>query len=225
MGQPALKEHRDVVINDRVFSTEDRRLTGRDILCLAALRPASNYSLVQIKDFGTQVIGLDETIDLEESAPAIFKSFEGDRLFRAILNEHEILWGAEQISASDLREIGQVPHHQDLFLDSDRDRVISDDGFVRLKRDGVERIRSEDPKDETIQIVLNGVQITVEKGKLTFSQLAQLAFPELFGRDQICFTVSFSRGPKRRREGVLLDGDKVRVILGMVFNVSATDKS
>lgn len=107
----------------------------------------------------------------------------------------------------------------------DGDRSIDDDGRVRLKKDGVERIRSGEPKDETVDIILNGEMISVDKGRLTFGELARLAFPDLFGRDQICFTVSFSRGPKRRREGVLLEGGKVRVVVGMVFNVSATDKS
>tara|TARA_R110002110_G_C13451999_1_gene717156 strand:+ start:1537 stop:2241 length:705 start_codon:yes stop_codon:yes gene_type:complete len=225
MGHPASNNRREVVVNDRIYTTEDGNLSGRDLLSLAAFRPASDYSIVVFKDFGTRAIGLDELVNIESDEPLIFRAFKGDRLFRALLNEREVLWGDEEISSVDLRAIGHVQDDQDLFLDSDGDRSIDDDGRVRLKKDGVERIRSGEPKDETVDIILNGEMISVDKGRLTFGELARLAFPDLFGRDQICFTVSFSRGPKRRREGVLLEGGKVRVVVGMVFNVSATDKS
>jgi len=225
MGHPASNNSRKVVINGRVYVTQDADLTGRDLLSLGALRPASDYSIIVFKDYGTRAISLDELVNVEAEDPLVFKAFKGDRLFRALLNEREVLWGDSDISAIDLRAIGHIPDDQDLFLDSDGDRPIQDDGRVRLKKDGVERIRSHDPKDETVEIILNGEMISVDKGRMTFSELAKLAFPDLFGRELICFTVSFSRGPKRRHEGVLLEGGKVRVVTGMVFNVSATDKS
>lgn len=212
-------------VDDHEYVIAAAFIDGRDILAQAGLSPASDYTIVQIVGGGSQVIGLDEKVQLNSKIPPLFKVFEGDRIYRALLNEREIVWGAPVISAIDLRSIGDIPMDQDLFLDSDRDKEIDDDDNVRLGRDGVERIRSGKPRDDTVEIVLNGELVQVDKGRLSFSDLAQLAFPELFGRPQICVTISFSRGPRRRREGILLEGDKVRIIKGMVFCVSATDKS
>lgn len=225
MTQAAQAVEYQLIIDDREFYSDDPIITGRDILAIASYSPASSFSVIRIINQGTQAIGLDEQIDLREAVAPHLRVFKGDRLFRALLNEREIVWGEGKISAVELRGIGDVPDDQDLYFDSKGDRVIQDDEVLLLKPNGVERIRSGDPKDETVDVVLNGEVVSVEKGRLSFSELAKLAFPKLFGGALICFTVSFSRGPKRRREGVLLEGDKVRVVEGMVFNASATDKS
>lgn len=225
MSEAAQIVEHDLTIDDQSFRSYDPVITGRDILAIASRSPASGYTVVSIVDRGTRSISLDEQVDLRDAALQRFRLFKGDRLFRAMLNEREILWGDEQISALELRLIGEIPDDEDLYFDSKGDRVIEDDAILSLKPKDIERFRSGDPKDQTVDVVLNGEVITVEKGRLSFSDLAQLAFPKLFGGALICFTVSFSRGPKRRREGVLLEGGKVRVVEGMVFNVSATDKS
>lgn len=225
MKQAAQEVEYRLIIDDRDVLSDDPIVTGRDILALASHSPASNFSIVAIINRGTQVIGLDEQIDLRGKSAPQFSVFSGDRLFQGLINEREIVWGNDKISAAELRRIGGVPDDQDLFFDSKGDRVIEDDEVLSLKQNGIERFRSGDPKDVTIDVVLNGELISVEKGRLSFSELAKLAFPKLFGRELIFFTVSFSRGPKRRREGVLLEGGKIRVVEGMVFNVSATDKS
>lgn len=225
MSQAAQEIEYDLTIDDQSFRTHDPVITGRDILAIASRSPASGHTVVLIINRGTRLIGLDEQVDLREATSQRFRLFEGDRLLRAILNEREIVWGDEQISALELRLIGEIPDDEDLYFDSKGDRVIEDDELLSLKPKDVERFRSGDPKDQTVDVVLNGEVITVEKGRLSFSDLGKLAFPKLFGGALICFTISFSRGPKRRREGVLLEGDKIRVVEGMVFNVSATDKS
>ena len=225
MAESAARHQYRFIIYDQEFSTEDRILTGRDVSSYGGYTPASDFTVIILADRGTQAIGLDEKVELGDSWTPEFRIFKGDRLYRALLNEREIVWGEAEIFATELRRIGEIDDAQDLFLDSEKDRPIPDDGVVRVHKEGVERIRSRDPEDKEIDIILNGEQVTVENGKLTFSELAKLAFPNLFGKELICFTVSFTRGPKRRREGVLLEGDKVRVIEGMVFNVSATDKS
>ncbi len=225
MAQTASRPQYRLVLDNRILETDDPEISGRDVLNLGRYRPASDFSVVLYANAGTQVLGLDETIRLDIDTSPVLRAFKGDRLFRATLNEREVVWGDDEISAADLRVIGEISDDQDLYLDSDGDRLIPDDGKVRLRREGVERIRSGDPHDATLHIILNGEQVTVEKGRISFSELAKLAFPKLFGRDQVCFTVSFSRGPKRRPEGSLLEGRKIRVVEGMVFNVSATDKS
>jgi hypothetical protein len=225
MSEAAQTIEYHLTVDDQEYQSIDPVVTGRDILTIASRAPASSYSVIVIKEQGTQSIGLDETVDLRGLDVPQIRVFKGDRLFRALLNEREIVWGGKEISALDLRSIGEIPDDQDLLFDSKGDRVIEDDQVLSLKTRGVERFRSGDPKDEAVDVILNGEVVTVEKGRLSFSELAKLAFPKLFGGALICFTVSFSRGPKRRREGVLLEGGKIRVVEGMVFNVSATDKS
>lgn len=212
-------------LNDQIFLTEDPVLSGRDVLSIGGFTPVTAFSLIKISEGGTQAIGLDETIDLRKSGAVSLKSFEGDRLFRCLLDEREIVWGANTISAPELRAIGGVSEDQELVLDSNRDRPIEDDGVVKLSRDGVERIRSRERSNREVTIVLNGEQKEVSVGQISFTELAKLAFPNLVGRPQVCFTMSFANGPRRRPEGSLEEGDKVRVVERMVFNVSATDKS
>ena len=225
MATAARKHQYEFVLNDQTLTTEDPAITARDALGYGGFRSASDYSVIIYKNFGTELLGLEEILRLDGGHVPVLRAFDTDRLFRALLNEREIVWGKGRIAATDLRVIGQIPDDQDLVLDSDGDQLIPDDGAVVLRDKGVERIRSVDPKDETVTVILNGEQIIVDKGKLTFEDLAKLVFPNLFGRELICFTVSFSRGPMRRPEGALLEGDKVRVVEGMAFNVSATDKS
>ena len=225
MSEAAQAGEYGLIIDDQKFRSHDPVVTGRDILAIASRSPASGYTVIAIIDRGTRSIGLDEPLDLRELPSPHIRLFKGDRLFRALLNEREIVWGEERISALELRLIGEVPDDQDLYFDSKGDRVVEDDDVLSLKPKDVERFRSGDPKNQTVEVVLNGELVAVEKGRLSFSELAKLAFPKLFGGALICFTVSFSRGPKRRREGVLLEGGKIRVVERMVFNVTATDKS
>ena len=224
MGHPQHTLNYRFLINEEEFQTDDRILTGRNVLTIADCSPPSDFSVVVYRSGGTEQLALDGVLDLKETIPTI-KIFKTDRLFRAILNEREIVWGDRDISAANLRHIGNIALDQDLFLDSEGDRPIADDSSVKLSREGVERIRSGDPKDTEVDIILNGQQKTVGKGKLSFAELAELAFPDLFGREQVCFTVSFSKGPKRRPQGPLIEGGKIRVVEGMIFNVTATDKS
>ncbi|MCK7615006.1 multiubiquitin domain-containing protein [Roseibium sediminicola] len=225
MAQAAQAHHYRLIVNDQNYECDDPVLTGRDILAIAGCRPASAFTTIVFAGLGTQIIGLDEAFEITGSQPPKFRTFKGDRMFRAVLNEREIVWGDKSISAAELRIIGGILDDEDLFFDSGRERPIDDDEILSLRKEGVERFRSGAPRDQSVDIVLNGEVISVDKGRLSFSELAKLAFPKLFGRELICFTVSFTRGPKRRSEGVLLDGDKVRIVEGMVFNVSATDKS
>src|SRR3546814_7377380 len=60
---------------------------------------------------------------------------------------------------------------------------------------------------------------------ISFEELVALAFPQPPTGPQVCFTVSYRKGPPPRPEGSLLPGQSVHVIEGMTFHVTATDKS
>lgn len=79
--------------------------------------------------------------------------------------------------------------------------------------------------DKEITIVVNGREKTVEKRELTFDQLVALAFDDPPTGEFICFTITYRRGQGDKPEGTLAEGESVRVKEGMIFNVTATDKS
>lgn len=116
-----------------------------------------------------------------------------------------------------------IPEDHDLILDSDRDRPIDDDGVVRLKPTGVERIASVSaPK---VEIFVNAREHLFPKGRLTFWDIVRLAFPSAQPQENTAYTVSYRKGPGDRPEGTLISGESVRVKKGMLFNVSETNKS
>jgi Multiubiquitin len=209
---------------EKYFSS-DPVLSGRQIRAMSTSAVASNVLLILLENGGTRSVGLEENVDLISPAPREFRTFIGDRIFTATLNEKGLEWGGEEVSADDLRHIGDIPDDFELYLDSDGDRVIDDDEGVRLKRAGVERIRSRAAPPRAICIIVNGREMTVSIRRISFADLAVLAYPNPPTGQDVCFTVSFDNGPKKRPEGSLVDGESVRIRKGMVFHVSATDKS
>lgn len=73
-------------------------------------------------------------------------------------------------------------------------------------------------------IFVNARRHSWEEHTINYSQIVDLAFPPPCGPNEI-FTVQYSRGPKENREGTLVEGQKVEVKNGMVFDVTRTDKS
>ncbi|MHA6780707.1 multiubiquitin domain-containing protein [Pseudonocardia saturnea] len=76
-----------------------------------------------------------------------------------------------------------------------------------------------------ITIVINARERTITDKELTFQQLVALAFPTAPTGENVLFTISFRRGHGNKPEGSLLAGETVKIKDGMVFVVSATDKS
>lgn len=81
-------------------------------------------------------------------------------------------------------------------------------------------------KDKTVTIIVNARPKEVAEKRLTFEEIVSLAYD---GNPptgpQWEFTVDYSKGPDDEKEGSLRPGKDVRVKDGMVFNVTATDKS
>jgi len=83
-----------------------------------------------------------------------------------------------------------------------------------------------DGKDKKlVTIIVNAREKQVEKDDITFEEVVDLAFnPKPVG-ENVLFTVTYRRGQGNKPEGSLLAGQSVRVKDGMIFNVTATDKS
>lgn len=226
MHDTIVETHYNILVDDLALVTTDPKVTGRQVRNLASASPASAFVLIIITKNSTQSVGLDRSIDLNDiEKPAVFRLFRSDRVFSFTVDERGFEWGAASIGEEDIRAIAGVPDDHELILDSDGDRVLHDDEEVILKRVGVERILSRPQKNLSINIIVNTRPKTVSKRRLTFMELINLAFEPLPSGENMAFTVSYRKGPKWRPEGSLLEGDKTRIIEGMVFNVSATDKS
>jgi hypothetical protein len=80
--------------------------------------------------------------------------------------------------------------------------------------------------DKDVTIIVNGRQRTVPKNsELTVAQVVALAFDNPPTGENVEFTITFRKGHGERPEGSMSGTDTVKVKEGMVFNVTATDKS
>ncbi|MET0076224.1 MAG: multiubiquitin domain-containing protein [Candidatus Thiodiazotropha lotti] len=77
--------------------------------------------------------------------------------------------------------------------------------------------------DKTYDIIVNGRPKVVFDHKLTYLEIVQLAYPGEQPSDGVVFTVTFSN--PHGKDGSMVEGDKVNVKDGIIFNVRKTDKS
>lgn len=82
-----------------------------------------------------------------------------------------------------------------------------------------------DETGRTVTFIVNAREQSTSAKTLTFEELVAIAFPAVPSGPNVLFTVSYRRGRGDKPEGSLLAGDVVKVKDGMVFVVSATDKS
>ncbi len=80
-------------------------------------------------------------------------------------------------------------------------------------------------QDKEYQIIVNGREKTVTTKHLSFMEVVSLAFDNPQTGPNIVYTITYKRGDGNKPEGTLVEGQTVRVKDGMIFNVSATDKS
>jgi hypothetical protein len=92
---------------------------------------------------------------------------------------------------------------------------------VHLKED--EHFHSGPPK--TYTIFVNGQKKVVTTKTVTFEEIVKLAYPTPPTGENILYTVSYEDGPHANPQGSLKAGGSVKVKDGMIFNVTATDKS
>jgi uncharacterized protein YegP (UPF0339 family) len=80
-------------------------------------------------------------------------------------------------------------------------------------------------KEKRYDIIVNGRQKVVTEKKLSFFDIVKLAFGEIISDGRKIYTMTFKKGSDEKPEGILVEGDVINVKHGVIFNVSATDKS
>lgn len=81
------------------------------------------------------------------------------------------------------------------------------------------------PPRNDVTIIVNGRRKVVKKGQIDFEGVLAEAFDPVPQGENWVFTVTYTKGPKQNPKGTLTAGQKVKVDDGMIFNVTATDKS
>jgi len=79
--------------------------------------------------------------------------------------------------------------------------------------------------DKVRTIIVNGREKEISEKELTFDELVSLAFDPVPTGPYILFTITYRRGHGEKPEGILAEGQSVKIKDGMVFNVKYTDKS
>jgi hypothetical protein len=121
--------------------------------------------------------------------------------------------------------LGNVAEGLELYREVGGDRedppIESGPEVVHLKEN--EHFHSGPAKTYTIYV--NGQKKVVKMKSLTFAEIVALAYPTPPTGANILYTVSYEDGPHANPQGSLKEGGTVRIKDGMIFNVSATDKS
>ncbi len=121
--------------------------------------------------------------------------------------------------------LGHVQAELELYreVSGDKEDVPISNGpeTVHLTED--EHFHSGPPKEFTI--IVNGRKKVVVTKELSFDHIVRLAFDPVPTGPNILFTITYGHGPKANPEGTLQENGTVKIKDGMVFSVTATDKS
>lgn len=76
-----------------------------------------------------------------------------------------------------------------------------------------------------VTIVVNARPRVVTKDEISFEEIVTLAFDAPPAGENTVYTVTYRKGHGNKPEGTLVPGATTKVKEGMIFNVTATDKS
>ena len=88
--------------------------------------------------------------------------------------------------------------------------------------------RDQDPSKQpkVVTLIVNGRQKEwPEHKKISFREVVVLAYGVFEAAPNIEYTVTYSNGPRQNPQGIMVDGDEVKVQEGMNYNATRTDKS
>ena len=78
---------------------------------------------------------------------------------------------------------------------------------------------------KTVTIIVEGTPHEWPEEYITYEQVVTLEVPDYSQNPEITYTVVYKRGPRNKPEGPLSKGGTVKVVEGMVFNVTPTGQS
>lgn len=136
-----LDEH----FNQRNFTFDDPKVTGRQIAIEAGFRPADEaIVLQQLKDGGMEEIRLEELVDLKAAGAERFFVMTGDRTYRLIVDGLRLEWPRAQLTGVAIRNLAGRDEHFEVIqeLEDAPDRIVEQDDAVSLNGDGTEKFKT-----------------------------------------------------------------------------------
>lgn len=122
-----------------------------------------------------------------------------------------------------LYKLADIGQRRDLYRvgqgDQEDVEIPRDDTTIELKED--EHFYSQ----KEIKIIVNGEEKETSETRLSFNEVVLIAFPVPPTGENIMFTITYRKGPKANPKGSLTEGGSVKVKKGMIFDVTATDRS
>lgn len=122
-----------------------------------------------------------------------------------------------------LYKLADIGQNRDLYRVGDGNNedveIPRDDTVIHLAED--EHFYSQ----KEIKVVVNGEEKETSETRLSFNEVVALAFPVPPTGANIMFTITYRKGPNANPRGTLTEGNSVKVKKGMIFDVTATDRS
>lgn len=145
-----------VVVNGTTYDNDDPRPTGRDVLNLAGLRPATEHQLILVKKNRTRLIGADDKLDLSDEQGGVFRAFRGDRTYSWTLDEVGQVWGVDALEVDELIALFSIGDDKELVLEreGEPDRVLRPGGTVSFAECGTEDIVTRRKQPELILVTV-----------------------------------------------------------------------
>ena len=173
-------------------------------------------------------INENDAVELEVYAKEGKKVPKDCRLFRIRIDREKYIVQQAALTGAELLKLADKDpdQYRILFKKCGGKTVeIPLDTHFSFLDPGIERFITEERIPAVVTIIVNGREKSVSEQELSFEQLVNLAFETPPTGQYIVFTVTYRRGPCENREGSLTEGNTVKIQNGMVFNVTATDKS
>lgn len=137
------------ILNERFevteASIEDPKVTGRQIIHEAGIRPADEaIVLQQLKDGSMEEVRLEELVDLAGPGVERFFVMKGDRTYRLLIDGLRLEWPREHLTGEVIRKLSGRDEHFEVVqeLEDCPDCVIEEDEVVSLSGGGTEKFKT-----------------------------------------------------------------------------------
>ncbi|WP_035643521.1 multiubiquitin domain-containing protein [Flavobacterium sp. ASV13] len=211
-------------IEGKEYETFEQYKTGTELKQLAGIPLDTELFLSISKPYKDELIENEKQVNLARPETEYF--FVKKKL-EFFINNKPFTWYKQYIRGIQIRELGNIPAEDDIFLDIKQDwqdDQILDEEIVDLARPGKEKFFSKTRQTE-VTIIVNARPHIWKEVNISFEQLVVLAFGSYDNNPNKGYTVTYSRGWEPKPEGTMVKGSSVRVKNKMIFDVTATDKS
>lgn len=215
-------------LNNKKFESSESKLTGRDLLNLANLKPVEDYELLyKINEKGFTPIQLEEVVDLKTAGIEAFRAIPYKPL---IINVDDKDVEVEESFMTPLEIMKAAGVNSDIY------------SLMEIRNGNVE-VTYKDDVEHKIAITKNSrfttnkIDVKIEfvivegdpkkwsKETISFEEVVVLEYGSISTNPNVIYTVNYFNGVPSKPEGSMVKGDVISVKNKMIFNVGCTDKS